>query len=937
MSTPDFVTLLQAEDSPRFSTAKRFTPDGTTPFNAGMFFSPTEEPVGGIRDLASLLEQATDPALKLLIIRGKLRSDLAARIQPGQLVRRRKGSFDEAAHYWMLTDFDQVRVPGADVVLAPEEAVLGVILQALPEYFHDATCFWQLSSSAGMSGDDLVRVHIWWWLDRLVSDRELTSWAGIAAPLVDDTLFRTVQPHFIANPFFDGVPDPLTRRTGLLEGSRDDVAFPIDWLTAPEQPKKERTPTIQSEPSVSYEERLEKLGDGPGLGGFHEVIRNAIWAYVKSGAKDFEQLKEDLRERLEVAPRDDSRELGRYLSDEYLDDSIDGAVKKLAEESAVVSEDDFKNFAKKEAGRTNDRDAAVGRALEKVADGVPFTEDKSVALVLPKMVSKLAWRFEEYDPDSIARLFTLSLQQMRGPTTQEIAFQIRVEQARLKDEKQKATRVSRRRIREAFKNGRDQPYTSEELAGFPENRWIIQRDKSFYIFFAGSYTGPFTQNDVLNAAVRELAPAKSAGVELFRTNPKGEVTQKTINQLVQEYGTVATDTIIDLCAQETTYDEQRRTIIEAPCPMRPLTPTYHEEIDRWLRAFAGELYEKLKNWLAAVPLLESPAPALFATGLKDTGKSLLAEGIARIWSTRGPSTLEEAFNSFNDALVRCPFVFADEHLPKDFRGYAKNAELRKHIQETWRPFKRKFMPSATLLGATRTMIAANNEDILATGENLSAFDIDAIVDRYLHIPVQREAAEYLAELNARGGGTRSVTKSWVEGDKIAEHVLWLWLMHEWVPEGRFLIKIDGEKIRRSFATRVGIRSALCQWLVGYVLDPRGFDAAGDSKRLVRIRDKKLLANVQGIIQHWDDYVKNEKCPPTGILSRELKAISDPEEGRRQYKNEFKDVIAYRTINIENLVEWAETNGYADRETIEKKLERDTEELAAKLPAKERAN
>jgi len=50
---------------------------------------------------------------------------------------------------------------------------------------------------------------------RFVTDAEL---AVALADFADCSVYRCVQPHFIANPVIVGVPDPLPRRWGLLPG-----------------------------------------------------------------------------------------------------------------------------------------------------------------------------------------------------------------------------------------------------------------------------------------------------------------------------------------------------------------------------------------------------------------------------------------------------------------------------------------------------------------------------------------------------------------------------------------------------------------------------------------------------------------------------------------------------------------------------------------------
>lgn len=597
------------------------------------------------------------------------------------------------------------------------------------------------------------------------------------------------------------------------------------------------------------------------------------------------------------------------------------------EDQTPLGRDALEKFARNLARRRSDeRRSELGELLLKVANGESFAEQGQRDLVLFKLCVVLGERFVDKTPDSVAELFRPSLQLMErlqseppgwaDKAVQRTEYKLRRVQESVLAEKLKQQDDQRQRIREAFKNGRSEPYSLGELASFgPQigKRWIIQRGGSFYFFVNGGYVGPFTKDDMQAAADRELAPAISAGVSIYKMQKDGSVATKPITQLVQQYGTVAQKTVLSLYAQSASYDDASRTITEAPCPLRPLTPTFHQEIDDWLFLMAGDKYEDLKTWLALVTNLKEPCVALFLTGPKGTGKSLLALGVSRIWTTSRPTPLEEVFSDFNETLASCPLCFADEQLPKDHRGFAKNADLRQHIQADRRPLRRKFQPNATLEGATRTIVAANNEDVLSTQENLSAFDIEAIIDRYFHVPTEPEAREYLESTD---------TSDWVSGDKIAEHALWLVQNHPWERKGRFLIKVEDEGLHRHLVTRTGVRSAICQWLVGYLMNPGMFDNDARGHNLVRVDNQRLLVNAQGIIECWDHYVKNERCPFTGHLSSDLTALCK-NVPRVRLENDQDKRVNYRVFNVDNLIEWAERSGFADRETILDALKKDT--------------
>jgi len=593
----------------------------------------------------------------------------------------------------------------------------------------------------------------------------------------------------------------------------------------------------------------------------------------------------------------------------------------------------LESFSKALKRKADDYLSELGATLSKALSGEPFAVPGDVDNTLFRLACVIAKRFPDGDPESIASHFAAGLEAIAqvAPayrmTPDQLAAKIKRQQDRLRREARAAELAEHEkhaaRIREAFGNGRAEPYTPEEIESFGPNitkRWIIQRGRTFYLFRAGSYVGPYSDADVLNAAIRDLAPAASAGVDLFHVDQRGNVSRRSINALVERFGTVAESVRLDLQAQSTTYHEATRAIVEAPCPRREIDPVFHPAIARWLEIMAGEKLPDLLTWLAALTRLDRPCVVLFLTGPPGTGKTLLPMGGSRIWTREQPTTLEDLLGPFNSAVAQCPLVLGDEQLPKDFRGFSKTAELRQAVQATVRPYREKYRPTATLHGAIRIVITANNEEILSTPENLAANDIAAIIDRYFHIATNPEAAAYLRDTDTSG---------WVQGDQIAEHVLWLAEHHAWEPHGRFLIEVQDADLHRSLTTRSGARGAVCQWLCSYLLNPSPFDNDARSSRLVRVHRGRLLANTQGLVTCWGLYVQNEACPTVGRLSSALASLGTGQRPRLR-SEPGKPRINYHEIDTDNLVAWADHSGYAERDQIEEALSRDTEERAPHL-------
>jgi hypothetical protein len=596
-----------------------------------------------------------------------------------------------------------------------------------------------------------------------------------------------------------------------------------------------------------------------------------------------------------------------------------------------LTRDAFERYAKQLKRKNNEALIEVGEQLLRVHRGEAFAESGERDNTIFRLAHFLGERFVDCDAASVAEVFQPSLVRMQQlapdcPGIEDVAYKIarrqdEVRVARATKEKEEQTAIQRR-ISEAYRNGRSHPYTADELAGFGDvsKRWIIQVDRAYYFFFNGSYEGPYTEAAAHNAMARELSPASSAGVGLYVFTKEGQKF-KSLKTLVDEYGTAGKGIELDLTAQKTTYDDKRRLVIEAPCPHRPITPKYHADIDRWLWVLCGgrELYyENLKTWLAIVTDLDKICAALFLTGKASVGKSMLPLGISRIWTTNGTTSLEAAFATFNDALLNCPLTLADETLPKDFRGHTKNPELRRLIQATEHTINRKFLPVAKARGSARVVVAAHDIRILRTLEDVSENETAGIVERYYHIETNPEAAVFLANM-------RPTTHElgWVDQDKIAEHVLWLKYNHQHQSQGRFYINVPDEEVMRMLTTSSGSKSAVCQWLVSFLLDPEPFHKSAYSQLYVRVKGKRLLANVRGLMSCWDVYVgKNEKCPSTSKLGSSLAELS-VSDLRPKYMNKRQVPTNYHVIEVKNLLSWAHATGFASYEQIFAGLERET--------------
>lgn len=593
--------------------------------------------------------------------------------------------------------------------------------------------------------------------------------------------------------------------------------------------------------------------------------------------------------------------------------------------STTPTRDDFKRLSDRWATTKGSKKAMfekLSKSLRAVVKGEPFAERGDRDNVLFQLCSEIVSRWPTLDADEAAKLFAPSCAIMGGdaPTPEKAADMMRRRQRGLVNSRAEL-------VSEAFRmsgiENRFEPYTPQELEEYAETlgvpldrlrrRWIIQKGNSFYVFVCGTYRR-YSETDVVPAAMRDLAPAITAQVDTNIVTEKG-VRPRTALELVKDYGAVATTIDVDLSAQGPHFDETRGVMVEAPCPIR-VEPERQPAIERWLELLAGpEKHERLLQWLAATVMLNMPSAALYLEGPGGTGKSLLACGIARIWSPDRPTSLDEVMGEYNESFMRCPLVFGDEVAPVDQRGRLRTDYLREFIQARTRPLKRKYQPNATLRGCARLILAANNRNLLQTAEHLTENDINAIVERFFYLPVwvpegcdpkRPPSRVYLESLG------ETVVRTWVDEDLIAKHVLWL-AHNIVVPQhSRFLVSGEASDLTRSLATSTGLRASVCHWLVGYLLEPRKFAMKSQIKHLVRVSRGRLCVNARAVTECWQDYVVNDKDQPSPTkVSQALAGLSSSRTAL--WHNGTK--IAYRVIDLENLREWADSTGYAEPDTL----------------------
>ena len=150
----------------------------------------------------------------------------------------------------------------------------------------------------------------------------MTRWAHCAnktGKLIDPSIYRAVQPHYVADPVFEeGMRDPLPRRHGVRIGLDKAVSLLIPEPSAAD-------PYIGGDGyvGIGIEGHLAEIG---GERGFRTPIVSAIAAYFTSNGADAnpEPIKARIREAIGRADPGGrtAAELDRYCSDRHLNDIV---------------------------------------------------------------------------------------------------------------------------------------------------------------------------------------------------------------------------------------------------------------------------------------------------------------------------------------------------------------------------------------------------------------------------------------------------------------------------------------------------------------------------------------------------------------------------------------------------------------------------------------
>lgn len=580
--------------------------------------------------------------------------------------------------------------------------------------------------------------------------------------------------------------------------------------------------------------------------------------------------------------------------------------------SHTVSRAELRRYARVLEGARSSKRKAFGTILGHVCDGVRYADEGHRDDVTYRLAWYLALKWPHAEPKSLAKQFSRSLELMGGLTVEDVAAKIERQQQSVLEEIEKdaddADKARGYAIGQATGDpGRKHPYSMAELEALASKhhtttrdlhkQWIIQRGDAFWILTHRGYH-QYSLKDAALAAAVQLSPAPLSTYRMTGNaqNPTLEV--KTAAQMVTEFGSVAQRTQAHLNLNHSYFDPTAWTYNEACCPLAPLEPLPEDDfsylqIDTWLQHLSGAQWPLLRKWLYWCTHLSAPCAALFFTGAKGAGKTLIAYGLARLWGEE-PTPLSGLMGGFNGAITRCPLALADETVPKDFQGNVRSEELREIIQARSRPLRRKYMADATLHGAIRMIVTGNNEELLSfkhASQALTQDDIFAISERIIHIQAPPAAQLYLDAL------PQGTTQRWVEQSLIARYALAVQRKETYLPDGRFLVKQHSDLVYRTIITSSHSKYTLLRWLHDVITSPAQCVTLTGLSDHLHVSDAGVFVHFRAVEMTWDLYLKSEKRPSAMQISKELAALSTgrskiPGTGRNAHKIELRHVLAW---------------------------------------------
>lgn len=501
----------------------------------------------------------------------------------------------------------------------------------------------------------------------------------------------------------------------------------------------------------------------------------------------------------------------------------------------------------------------LGLALKHVVDGVPYAEAGERDTVTWDLCEALSREIPDGSPESIAAAFgpALSLMGQGAPTC-----------ASVRD------KITRARRFAAGPQPHADPQPQPGAVDGPEPRILVSPLGS--VFWArgdAGWVGPATGDAVDLTIARALAGPDARGEVALHTQGPDGPRAKGRARLLREYGHRADAYAVVLGARDHEYvggefrEAAARPRVTLDTPLDPEDLQVCREY-LWSLTRDRKAYEDLHTWLAMAPDLQDTLAALVFVGPPGTGKTLFAYAMARLWSDVGPCKAREFFGPWNDGVLRCPLVFADEEIPR-YGARDVSAEIRDTLASYSTTIRRRFVPTLEAKGCIRMILAANSDAILGFSGATSEHDIQAVADRFYLV---RTCAEAWGDFEKRW--PRPADRL-VGEDLLARYALSLGKPAAGTRQGRFWIRCPADTLE-SITTRSGAVPDLMVWIVEWLRNPQKLRAGMTGPPLSRVETlpRRVFISLNEVMASWGRYFPQEDPPHRSRMAAACRATGE---------------------------------------------------------------
>lgn len=434
---------------------------------------------------------------------------------------------------------------------------------------------------------------------------------------------------------------------------------------------------------------------------------------------------------------------------------------------------------------------------------------------------------------------------------------------------------------------------------------VIDVSPSFYVFNEHwlDYDPPTYRGGVLRG-LRRSCPSLCPTT----TGPRGG--NLPHDELMARYSTPAHEVQLVIGQEGNFFDPETGTMYEGCASIRAdLEPLYTPEIHQWLGLLGASLKERLYDWLATVMETSVPTCVMYLHGHTGAGKNLLATGVATLWNQVIPTKYENATAAFNEELLKCPVIWADEHVP-NFNESGGASVFRQITGSGAMVINRKYRSSATLKGSPRLLITANNANALKIDEQLTSEDLAAIVQRVGYIRSGPEPAQFLESL-----GGWDTTRAWVDEFLIARHLLWLRENRHVTRRGRYLVSGWPSDLTRDLTTHAGLNGLSLIALIHYILE-------GAKDPMMPVGNGQVLPHTRTLMRRWQHFTGQKQPPNEQELAMALKTLSTGKE-RRHIKGKY---VRLWRLDVDRVYLTAQKYNIAGRDELAEVINRTQAEL-----------